>query len=284
MTTEALPQPALKPYTRPPEGFFSHLSGLETFTAHAFLLGERLRLGPLRSPKEGLAGPSLFLGLPGGGVAVLFRYGAVVVFAMRPEEKELILDYCNASVITPYTEIMEEEQSIVITDGFQLEGIYNNVLHLKRALREHFEIIAEVLARSVKLDKHEQILAQRFEEVKPVATTLIKQGKRHKDKELLRYIGLNLLSEYELAARVEVTEKPTLLWEHPELEHLYTQLVEEFELMDRQKILEQKLSLLSRTVEVYLDVLQHRHGLKLEWYIIILISTEIVLQLYGLFG
>lgn len=273
----------LRPYTRPPEGLFTHLSGLKSFMANAFLLGERLRLGPLRSSKEGIAGPSLFLGLPGGGVAILFRYGAVVAFDMKPGEKELILDYCSASVITPYVELIEEKQAIVLTDGVHLEGVYNSVLHLNEAFREHFELIAEVLARSVKLDKHERILAERFEDVKPVALSLIQQGKGHTDKELLRYIGLNLLSEYELAARVEVMEKPSMLWENPELEQLYSQLVEEFELIDRQRILNQKLSLLSRTIEVYLDVLQHRHGHKLEWYIIILISTEIALQLYELF-
>ncbi len=273
----------LKSYTRPPESLFSHFSKKRTFKAHAFLLGERLRLGPLRTLKEGLAGPSLFLSLPAGGLVVVFRYGAVVAFDMQPEEKQLILDYCSASVITPYSELMEEQQPINVGDPLHLEGVYDNVLHLKYAVREHFELIAEVLARSVKLDKHEQILAERFEEVKPVATTLIEHGKGHTDRELLRYTGLNLLSEYELAARVEVIEKPTLLWEHPELEHLYSQLAKEFELIERQKILEQKLSLISRTVEVYLNVLQHRHSHKLEWYIIALISTEIVLELYSLF-
>jgi len=44
--------------------------------------------------------------------------------------------------------------------------------------------------------------------------------------------------------------------------------------------LEQKLSLISRTVETSLNLLQRNSSHRVEWYIVILIVIEIVLALY----
>ena len=48
-------------------------------------------------------------------------------------------------------------------------------------------------------------------------------------------------------------------------------------------MLNRKLELISRTAETVLELLQHRHSLRVEWYIVILIVVEILLTLYELF-
>jgi len=83
--------------------------------------------------------------------------------------------------------------------------------------------------------------------------------------------------------RVEVAEKPDLLWERPELERLYLRLQDEFEIKERHAALERKLELISRTAHTVLELLQNRRNLRVEWYIVILIVFEIILSLYEMF-
>ncbi len=100
----------------------------------------------------------------------------------------------------------------------------------------------------------------------------------------MRYIGDALLIDHKMVGRVEVGEKPELLWERPELERLYVRLEDEYEIRERHLALERKLSLISRTAETLLDLLQHHRSLRVEWYIVALIVFEIFLTLYELFS
>jgi uncharacterized Rmd1/YagE family protein len=100
---------------------------------------------------------------------------------------------------------------------------------------------------------------------------------------LLRHIGRVLLDEMKMVARAEVTDRPELIWDHPDLEQLYLRLEDEFELQERAAILDRKLELISRTVETVLDLLQKRRSVRVEWYIVILIVMELALSLYQVF-
>ena len=86
-----------------------------------------------------------------------------------------------------------------------------------------------------------------------------------------------------MVGRVEVGEKPDALWERPDLERLYLRLEDEFELKERQLALHRKLEVIGQTVETVLDLLQSRRALRVEWYIVVLIVAEILLNLYEMF-
>ena len=98
-------------------------------------------------------------------------------------------------------------------------------------------------------------------------------------RELLQQIGVALLSEHNLVGRVEVIDKPEIIWEHPNLERLYLRLEDEFEIRERHLALERKLDLVSHTAQTVLEVLQSRRSLRLEWYVVLLILVEIVLSI-----
>ena len=50
---------------------------------------------------------------------------------------------------------------------------------------------------------------------------------------MLEQIGEALLIQKRLASRVDLDEKPDVLWDHPELERLWAKLVDEYDLMAR---------------------------------------------------
>lgn len=83
--------------------------------------------------------------------------------------------------------------------------------------------------------------------------------------------------------RVEVVDKPELLWEHPALERFYERLLDEFEIRERHVALERKLELVSRTAQTVLELLQARRSFRLEWYVVLLILLEIIISLFQIF-
>jgi required for meiotic nuclear division protein 1 len=77
-----------------------------------------------------------------------------------------------------------------------------------------------------------------------------------------------------MVGRVETGEKPGLLWEHPELERLSARLADEYELQDRDRALDRKLDVISRTVETLLEPVQTRSSIRVEWCIVLLLGPS----------
>jgi uncharacterized Rmd1/YagE family protein len=119
--------------------------------------------------------------------------------------------------------------------------------------------------------------------VEPLARRLEKpRGGGRRLRELLRHIGGALLVQHRLIGRVEIQDKPELLWDHPELERLYLRLEAEYELRARGTVLERKLALIGQTAETALNLMQNRSMMRVEWYIVGLIVFEVLLYGYDL--
>ena len=100
---------------------------------------------------------------------------------------------------------------------------------------------------------------------------------------MLAQLGEALLTQARTVGGVQVTEKPELTWDAPDLDRLYERLASEYELAERDRALSRKNDLISASTGVYLDLMQTRQTLRVEWYIVILILIEIVLILYDIF-
>ncbi len=252
-----------------------------SFKARALLVGDRLDLRALEEA-DSLALTPLAIDVE-GGVAVLYRYGAVVLFGVDPLHESVILNRLSGLVTGAYASPEVEEVNIRV-DPDAREGMRSNTITIRTVEVERLQIIADVLAKSVVLAQYEGKVSQNIERIEPLAVDLEQHGRiSGKPKEMLRHIGTMLLSEYMMVGRVNIPEKPEVLWENPALQGLYNRLEDEFEILERHTALERKLNLISQTAETLLDVLNNRHSLRLEWYIIILIAAEIILTLYELF-
>ena len=257
------------------------LAEKKTFLAKAFVVGDQIDLTSMGLKSRAQSIP-LFVSFPTGGMVILYRFGAVIFFDVSTEIVQQFLFYA-AQFVTKY-QLGPEKEGLTIQLSSTHQGFQKGeVLCVQEVTPIHLELIADVMAKSVMLDKHEVLISERFEQVKSIARNVIGGHVHYRDKELLRYIGLNLLTEYELAGRVETTEKPSILWDRSEFDAFHNEIAEEFELTERQTVIDRKLEVISRTAQVYLDVSQHQHGLRLEWYIIALISIEIILDLYAIF-
>jgi uncharacterized Rmd1/YagE family protein len=247
---------------------------------HAILLGERLQLKGLAETAPSL-GP-LATAAGASGLALLFRYGVVVTVNLSELEQANFLKELHPRVQQPLRKKEIEETTVFLapkqTEGVTPEGLALNDLSLPR-----LQIVATVLARSVSLAYYETTMANAFDLVEPLALGLERaRGGTKRLKTLLRHIGGALLVQQKLIARVEIQDKPESLWEHPEFEKLYLRLEDEYELTERNIIIERKLALIARTAETALNLIQNRSMLRVEWYIVALIVFEVLLTLYQL--
>jgi uncharacterized Rmd1/YagE family protein len=255
---------------------------VEVVPVRALLLGERLDTRALER-NEPLGVAPLAVDIPEDGVAVLFRYGAVVLFGAATPA----MDNFIASLTPLVTGVLlvpeyDEVQLLVRPDADQHVDLAGNIF-LREKTMERLQLVADVLAKSLVLSRYETRIAETFDRIEPLAVTLREKGRADgHTKELLRHIGEVLLMQQKMVGRVETGEKPELLWEHPELERLYMRLAEEYELRDRDRALDRKLDIISRTVETLLGLVQTRSSLRVEWYIALLIVAELLLTTYPL--
>jgi uncharacterized Rmd1/YagE family protein len=265
---------------RPGEDLFS---GLDSVQVRSICLGSaidvrRLRRGP------NLTGSPLTAPVGAAGRAVFFRYGAVVLFGVGPDDEEEVLRDLSLQVTAPLDRPIVEATELVRVPPGGAEGVDGNRIAVEDFSLPRLQIVAEVLARSVVLDRFEGKAAAAFEALQPVASALKQARVRRPHGRLVaKLLGDVLVDRQEMIGRVEVTENPDLLWEHSDIGRVYAKLMDEFEIADRYEALEGKYATISETAETVIEVLHSRSSLRVEWYIVILIVVEIFLTLYEMF-
>lgn len=258
-----------------------YITHRDVFEARAILLGERFDLRALEN-NDVLDIAPLTIKLRGGGLAVLSRFGALVLFDVTSVDEAALFDYLIPLVSNPY-DTPERERIEIRIDAQTREGMRGNILFLQNTELEKLQIIADILCKSVVLNLYEARLKQEFDRTEPLALQLGKTGRvMGNAKELIKHIGALLISEHRMVGRAEVTDKPELLWEHPQLNGLFGRMEDEFEIRERHAAIERKLNLLSHTTNTLLELLHNRHSMRVEWYIVILILFELLLSVFSI--
>jgi len=245
--------------------------------AVAWSIGSRLTARQLQEWPAPVATTPLTIPNPDGGFAVLFRFGVVCAVGLPAATAEQLLYQAKELVATPRTRIGLEDAEIVI-DADAEEGLDTAgriVLHQLSAGRA--QVVAGVLAKSAVLSDYEGEVEAVFERIEPLAARLKQARLPRSGKALLKELGDVLLIQSRMVGRAEISEKPDIIWERPELDRLHDKLAIEFELREREQALTRKLQLIQIAAQTYLDLINGRRTLRVEWYIVILIVAEIVL-------
>lgn len=255
----------------------------QSFSVRALQIGQRIDLRGLER-EDAFSKIPLAFRTPGGGTVVIFKTGSAVFFNMTPVQEEEFVRSLSHRVIGPLAE-RESETALVVVRPDEDEFVATaGHLQLRAADETRLLLVAEALAVSVALAWDERRIARAFERVEPVAESLLKRrlppGPR---SALLEQIGEALLIQHRLAGRVDLDEKPDVLWDHPELERFWARLVDEYDLPARARAIERKLTAIRETADTITDLISTRTSHRLEWYIIALIALEIVLGLYDRF-
>ncbi len=244
----------------------------------ALLLGDRLDL-KLFKIEDCLATTPLTLQVDAsGGIAVLFRYGVVVLFGVHTMDEVRFIESLKHLLTNAY--VAPETEELELHSGNSIIGVQSGVVTLDEISLEKLQLIVDALSKNLVLTLYEKKVAGEFDKIEPLAQELATHGKVSADtKKLLQKIGSMLLIEHRMVGRAEIGDRPETLWDFPQLEGLYAALEDEFELKERQSALDRKLGLISDTAQTLADVWDNKQLHKLEWYVIGLILFEIVISL-----
>ncbi|HZP78480.1 MAG TPA: RMD1 family protein [Pseudolabrys sp.] len=252
-------------------------------TARALLLGDRLDTAMLERSDVISTAPLAFR--VDTGYAVLFRYGIVVLVGLSPIQEDEILRGLRPRVIAPYARTEDESAVIEITSEQDDQIVPGGQIIVRDLSPPRLLVVADALAKNVALARDEREVSKVFEVTEPFAAELARRGRSPSNRrQMLRTIGQALLVQHRISGRVEVEEKPDVLWDHPQLERLYARLVDEYELKERAVALSRKLRVIDETGHALTDIIDTGRSVRLEATIIALIVVEILLALYEVFG
>jgi uncharacterized Rmd1/YagE family protein len=214
------------------------------------------------------------------GVAFVFRHGAIVLFGVSPHAEKLFLEGLRDQIIDPLSIPEFETAAIeVAPDHEEQVDAHGNIL-LRELTPERLLISSTVLARSVALAHDEMRIAETLDRIEPLVTALRTQGRvGHPIRSVMRQVGEVMGAQHRMVGRTLIREKPEVLWDHPELDRLYSRMEAEFELGDRAQVVEHKLRVIGEAARAFLNVIQDRRSVRLELAIIALIAFEIVINL-----
>jgi uncharacterized Rmd1/YagE family protein len=250
-----------------------------TLRVRARFVGNRLNLRAFEAGKP-LAVHPLTIRAGEHGFAVLFRFGAAALVDLGPIEEAAFFDSLAPFVIEPVDAPEAEELELCVDPAAPEQVDEHGRLWLRAADLERLRVVAHVLAKSAVLSWYELRASELMDRIESLADELRRGGRGRRGRELARQIGELLLTQTRTVGRVEIGEKPELTWDDPVLDRLYERLAAEYELRERDRALARKLEVASDTVETYLNLLQSRQSIRVEWYIVLLILVEILLGLY----
>jgi uncharacterized Rmd1/YagE family protein len=254
-----------------------------TIDFRAMLLGLRIDTRGLEHPDTiGLSPLTLRVGRR--GVVFAFRFGVVVFAGVAPADEGPMLDTLRRRIAEPLDLPEVERIAATLGSGDEDRIDATGAVFLKDDSPERLQVVAHVLAKNMVLAHHETQLAAAFDRIDQLATEIKRKGRAlRQTRELVRQMGDSLLTQHRMVGRVAVEDKPDILWDWPDLERFYVRLADEYELLERGRAVDRKLTLVGDTIRTLLDIVQDQRSTRLEWYIIILIAVEILLSVYELF-
>ncbi|SFH97374.1 RMD1 family protein [Bradyrhizobium sp. Gha] len=255
-----------------------------TLRIRAVMLGERINASNLELGTLVSSTPAAFR--VHAGLAVIFRYGVVVLIGLLPSEEKVLLDSLKSRITGEFSPIEEETAQAQLCKDENAEAIQpGGPICLAKFSDERLLLIADALAKSTSLARDERRVAAVFDVIEPFARELAEKGRTsRRRKGILQLIGNALLVQQRVAGRVAVAEKPDALWEKPQLDRLYARLEDEYELKERLDTLERKITVIAETADALTDIIDTQRSLRLEIAVVVLIVIEVAIGCFQIFA
>ncbi len=255
----------------------------QQLTAHALQIGDRINTAGFEG--QVLSNAPLALRVGPNGLAVVFRYGVVVLIGLSAAEEAEFLERLQPRTYGRITPPEEEWAKIQVAKEAEEPIPVGGPILVREFSLERLLLVADALAKSVVLGRDEREVANVFDTIEPFARELANFGKTSRNRtDLLKLLGNALLVQHRVSGRVAVGEKPDVLWDRPDLERLYARLQDEYELNERVETLNRKLAVIADTATTLADIIDTQRSLRLEVIVVILIAFEIIITFYEIYA
>lgn len=215
----------------------------------------------------------------GNSEIFIFPYGCLSFWGFTEEEELLFIkdihkfdtiesghftvDIC-AYDYGSSTEIQEEEDVILLESKDDL---------IKLSL-------SHGLTQSAKLESFEAEIAKTIQNTRDLPDELARTGKISLSrKKLSQKIGELFTERTSMTLHCDILDTPEFFWRRPQYETLYRMAFDYMDICQRMDILNRRLDVIHELYDILSNELKHAHSSRLEWIIILLIVSEVVMQL-----
>ncbi|EEH35796.1 sporulation protein RMD1 [Paracoccidioides lutzii Pb01] len=209
----------------------------------------------------------------------LFDYGTVVIWGMTPAQETRFLHEVSkfASAVLSPEDTQVENFNFYYTRDYQAR-IYNDFISLQDPHNYMTKLaISHALSQSVKTSLFEDLVSETITKTSPLPAQIAETGSVNLTRRQINMqIGELFILRINIHLQGSVLDSPELMWAEPQLEPVYQAVRSYLEMDQRVGLLTERLEVIADLLAVLKDQLSHRHGEYLEWIVIILIATEIV--------
>ncbi len=229
-----------------------------------------------------LATDPLIIEVVRGEVVVLTKFGAVVFWDTSPKTRDdLLAEVAALPAASRRDERVGDTLRVQVGLDPGREPDFNDV-HVRDLTLEKVKVISLAFGQSVALDHFEHAVDAVMRSLEPRINALHRRGALvGSEREVLRAVGFALEVRAQVLANLTLFDRPPEAWESEAIERLDNLLYDHFDLEERVSAITQKLAFLNDLNDTFLEVLNHRKSVRLEWIVVILILVEVVMGLTG---
>lgn len=255
-----------------------------TFTALAFAYASRFRLDEVEAwfaggPTVRQAKTHVMAVWDDAEMAFAFDFGAVVFFNVPAATRNATLEAFEMGLANEPHPPLREELLVEVRRGARVEVGFDRV-RVPAITPVVLGVIATVIAQSVCLDYYDEDVQESLDRIHGIASKLAQNGNppRQSD-EIVKFVGATIASQVEIISSLALLDKPDQARRDALADELYDKLRASFEIPERYRALEAKISTSREAVTAFLEMIKHRRSILLEAAVVALILAEIVMGL-----
>lgn len=216
-----------------------------------------------------------------------FENGTIITWNCRPQQTRPLAEWAKRYAEDIDQAMLEDHYLCYHADETQIKHHpYFNVeiITLADYTQELILAISYALAQSIKLSLYQGLLSDMTDQYGVLIEQLAKTGGiTLKRRAITKIIGRIFWVKSLVNLRGEFLHLPNYIWQHVNVESVYTMIERYMDMPKRIEMLNQKLDVLNEVFHILSDHLQHQQSVKLEWIIIILLVLEVIFNLITFF-
>lgn len=219
------------------------------------------------------------------GIIFAWRFGAVVFVEVPKEDRNQEISQIRQSMGLPSTEprVTAESFFICVDPSRPAQVEYNQIV-LPKANHERLGAVVQTLAQSVAMEYFEDVVTQAKAQVLTMLDKIRQQGRI-----VVSVVGLNRqiavasMAQAEVVGVLHLLDKPDTLWNDAEMESIYLDLRNAFDLEERFKSIEYKIDTIKESLRIVLEARNSALAQRLELIIILLVGIEVLFSIFERF-
>jgi uncharacterized Rmd1/YagE family protein len=222
---------------------------------------------------------------PDSGMAFAWRFGAIVFVEvakeLRHREVEHLREALGLSMKEPR---VTAEKFFIFIDPSRSAQVEYNRLVLPTINQERLGAVAQTLAQSVAMEYYELVVTQAKMRVLSMLDLVRRKGRiAIPAMKLNSQIADASMAQAEVVGVLHLLDKPDILWNDAEMESIYADLRNAFDLEERFKAIEYKIDTIKETLRIVLEARNSALTQRLEVVVILLVGIEVLFSLFERF-